>query len=94
MLLFILQRHSAASPLPQVKEESPTKSDDQISPVTPEPLSPKSPVTPISPKPLSPKPTSPKSDLFSRFEDKIPERTLVPIIQNVEGTDLYNTGLS
>ncbi|VDI16650.1 Hypothetical predicted protein [Mytilus galloprovincialis] len=78
------KRHSATSPLPQVKEESPTKSDDQISPVTPEPLSPKSPVTPISPKPLSPKPTSPKSDLFSRFEDKIPERTLVPIIQNVE----------
>ncbi|XP_052076773.1 general transcriptional corepressor trfA-like isoform X2 [Mytilus californianus] len=78
------KRASAASPLPQVKEESPTKSDDQISPVTPEPLSPKSPVTPISPKPLSPKPASPKSDLFSKFEDKIPERTPLPIVQNVE----------
>ncbi|CAC5383335.1 unnamed protein product [Mytilus coruscus] len=78
------KRATAASPLPQVKEESPTKSDDQISPVTPEPLSPKSPVTPISPKPLSSKPASPKSDLISKFEDKIPERTLLPIVQNVE----------
>ncbi|XP_063415724.1 mucin-2-like isoform X2 [Mytilus trossulus] len=80
------KRHSAASPLPQVKEESPTKSDDQISPVTPEPLSPKSPVALISPKPLSPKPTSPKSDLFSKFEDKIPERTLVPIVHVEDAT--------
>lgn len=79
-------RASATSPLPEVKEESPTKSEVIMSPVKPEPLSPVSTVTPVAPSPLSPKspvtpvtptPLSPKSsynDLVFRLEDKIPEQ--------------------
>jgi len=79
------QRASATSPLPQVKEESPAKSD-KISPVTPQPPSP---VTAVSQKPLSPISSSQKTDLFTKTEDKLPEQKTT----NVFDYDKNTTGI-
>lgn len=81
------QRASATSPLPQVKEESPAKSDNQKSPVAPEPPSP---VMAVSPKPLSPKSSSQKTDLITKTEDKLPEQKTTNVFDyNKNTTGIY-----
>lgn len=72
---------STTSALPQVKEESPTKSEAQISPIIPEPLSTKLPSSPISPKPTKAdlSPTSPKSPVTRELSSPKSPVTMEPL---------------